>query len=405
MKKIQLGLIFGGRSCEHEVSVISALQLSHSVDRERYDLYPIYINKSGEWFTGPGLLDLETYQEPIMYNVPGKYERVTLDLAAHSGALTVVRSGRFVYSRKKTVVLTHLDCVIPVLHGMHGEDGCIQGLLELCNLPYASTGVVGSAVGIDKIIMKHVFRDGGIPVLPDTSVLRSEFFKDEEAEMNRIEAVLPYPVFVKPACLGSSIGVSRANNREELREALLLACNYDRRILVEKGLDKPVEVNCSVLGFDDEVTPSVVEMPVTEHDMLDFRDKYLRGSGGSKGMASLSRVIPAPIGEKMTKEIQYLSGKVFRLLDCKGVVRIDWMIDRESDQLFITEINTIPGSLSFYLWKESQPRYRYYHLIDKMVEYAFRAHEEKNANNYAFRSNLFEKMRFGGTKGAKGSKG
>lgn len=403
MKKIQLGLIFGGRSCEHEVSVISALQLSHSVDRERYDLYPIYINKSGEWFTGPALLDLETYQEPIMYNVSGKYEKVTLDLAVHSGALTVVRPGRFVYSRKKTVVLTHLDCVIPVMHGLHGEDGTLQGLLELCDLPYASTGVVGSAVGIDKIIMKHVFRSGGIPVLPDVSVLRSKFLKDEEATLSRIESKLNYPVFVKPACLGSSIGVSRADNREELSEALKLACSYDRRILVEKGLDEPIEVNCSVLGFDDEVTPSVVEMPVTEKKMLDFADKYLRNSGAG-GMASLNRLIPAPIDDEMTQEVRRLSCKVFRLLDCKGVVRIDWMIDSASNELYVTEINTIPGSLSFYLWKESKPRYRYYRLIDKLVEYAFKAHRQKSENNYAFHSNLFEKMRFGGTKGTKGVK-
>ena len=405
MKKIQLGLIFGGRSCEHEVSVISALQLSHSVNREKYDLYPIYINKNGEWFSGPALLKLETFKEPILYNEPGKYERVTLDVTAHSGALIAVRPGKWIYSRPQTTILTHLDCVIPVMHGLHGEDGTLQGLLELADIPYTSTGVVGSAAGMDKIIMKNVFRGGGIPVLNDVAVLRSEWQKDPQGVIGQVEKSLPYPVFVKPANLGSSIGVSRADDREGLKESLDLACAYDRRILVEQGVDHPLEVNCSVLGFDDDVRPSVIEMPVTHGKLLDFAEKYLRNGGGTKGMASLSRVIPAPIGEELTERVRSLSLKVFRLLDCKGVVRIDWMIDPKTDALYITEINTIPGSLSFYLWKESEPRLRYPKLIDQMVEYALRAHREKNENTYAFRSDLFTRMNLQGSKGSKGVKG
>ncbi len=403
MKKLQLGLIFGGRSCEHEVSVISALQLSHSVDRAKYDLYPIYINKSGEWFSGPGLLTLDTYKEPIMYTQKGKYERVMLDVTAHSGALVATRPGRFLYSRPQVKILAHLDCVIPVMHGLHGEDGTLQGLLELADIPYASTGVAGSAASMDKILMKHIFRSGGIPVLPDVTVLRSEWRKKPQEIIGQIENALPYPVFVKPANLGSSIGVSRADNAQELSDALNLACAYDRRILVEKGLDKPLEVNCSVLGFDDEARASVVEMPVTGGALLDFKGKYLAG-GGSKGMASLNRVIPAPIGEELTQRVQELSMQVFRLMDCKGVVRIDWMIEPSTDELYITEINTIPGSLSFYLWKETQPRLSYPRLVDTMVEYALKAHKEKSDNNYAYRSDLFNKMSLGGAKGTKGSK-
>ncbi len=379
MKKLQLGLIFGGRSCEHEVSVISALQLSRSVDRAKYDLYPIYISKQGEWFSGPALLDLQTYREPILYSKPGEFERVTLDITAHSGALTTV------------------------MHGLHGEDGTLQGLLELADIPYTSTGVVGSAAGMDKIIMKKVFKGGGIPVLDDQAVLRSEWRSSPEKVCARIESALPYPVFVKPANLGSSIGVSRADDRAGLMDALQLACEYDRRILVEKGLDHPIEVNCSVLGFDGDVTASVLEMPSTGGDVLGFYEKYLKGSG-AKGMASLARVIPAPIGGALTEKVKKLSRDVFRLLDCKGVVRIDWMIDPATDKLYITEINTIPGSLSFYLWKESEPRLRYHKLIDKMVELALKAHREKTDNNYAYRSDLFDKMSFGGGKGSKGTK-
>ena len=403
MKKLQLGLIFGGRSCEHEVSVISALQLSRSVDRAKYDLYPIYISKSGEWFSGAALLDLGTYREPILYAKPGEFERVTLDITAHSGALTAVRPGKWLYSRPKTVILTHLDCIIPVMHGLHGEDGSLQGLLEMADIPYTSSGVVGSAAGMDKIIMKQVFRGAGIPVLEDQAVLRSKWLSSPEKVCDRVESTLAYPVFVKPANLGSSIGVSRANNRGELKAALHLACEYDRRILVEQGLDHPIEVNCSVLGFDDDAVASVLEMPSTGGDVLGFFEKYLKGSG-AKGMASLARTIPAPVGDALTRKVKALSLKVFSLLDCKGVVRIDWMIDPATDELYITEINTIPGSMAFYLWKESEPRLRYHKLIDKLVEMALKAHQEKTDNNYAYRSDLFDKMSLTGSKGSKGTK-
>lgn len=400
MKKIQLGLLFGGRSCEHEVSVISAIQLSHSIDREKYDIYPIYINKNGEWFCGKGLLDLNSYKEPIMFNAKGKFERVFLDITAHSGALVAVQNASWLYGRKKTKIVARLDCVLTVLHGLHGEDGSVQGLLELADIPYSSSGVMGSATGMDKIIMKKVFREAGIPVLDDCFVLRSEYIKDSAAALAHIESKLSYPVFVKPANLGSSIGVSRADDREGLIKALDIAIAFDRRILIEKGLDKPMELNCSCLGFDDEVQASVLEMPVASGEMLRFEDKYLR-QGSSQGMASLTRVIPAPISAALAEKIQDLSKKVFKLLDCKGVVRIDWMLEKGSEELYITEINTIPGSLSFYLWRESNPRISYPKLIDKMVEYAFKAHHEKNENNYAFSSDLFDKMQFIGAKGTK----
>ncbi|MDO5021762.1 MAG: D-alanine--D-alanine ligase family protein [Eubacteriales bacterium] len=402
MKKIQLGILFGGRTCEHEVSVISALQLSRAVDLYRYDLYPIYINKNGEWFCGDGLLDLSNYREPILFSQPGLYEKCTLDITTHSGALTVWQQGKGLFGKAKTKIITHLDVIIPVMHGLHGEDGSLQGMLELADIPYSSTGIVGSSAGMDKIIMKQVFRGADIPVLQDTSILRSEYMQDKNAVVKQIEEKLEYPVFVKPSNLGSSIGISRADNREELILAIDLACEYDRRILIEKGLDRPIEVNCSVLGFDKEIRASVLEMPSTGGRALSFFDKYLR-DGGGKGMASLSRIIPAPIGEEMTEQIKQLSKKVFRLLDCKGVVRIDWMIDVNTEELYITEINTIPGSMAFYLWNKSDPPIRYPKLIDMLVKYAIQAHTMKNENNYAFQSDLFSKMSLTGSKGSKSS--
>ena len=397
MAKIQLGVIFGSRSCEHEVSIISGVQLARSADRNKYDVWPIYIAKDGRWYTGEKLLDIHTYTPFDPY---GKgITRVTLDLTAGSGALISYEQEKGLFAKGvMPVTVAKLDCVIPVMHGLHGEDGTLQGLLELANIPYSSTGVAGSAIGMDKIMMKQVFRGMDFPVLPDLFALRSEWKADPDAVIARVEGKLPYPVFCKPSCLGSSIGVSRADNREELRDALDLAFTYDRRVLIEQGLDHPIEVNCSVMGFDSEVNTSVTEMPTTSGgDLLDFADKYLSGSG-SKGLASLKRIMPAPVGDDMIHRIEDLSKQIFRALDCKGVVRIDYMLTK-NDELYITEINTIPGSMAFYLWQQTGIPYA--QLIDKLVEYANRAYAEKNENNYAFTSDILNGVVLGGKKGGK----
>lgn len=396
MSKLQLGVIYGSRSCEHEVAIISALQLMRNVNREKYDVIPVYISQSGVWYTGDVLMDMKTYTPFDPFNKGLK--KVHLDLTAGSGALLHFAPKKGLFGGMTQEVIAHLDCVIPVMHGAHGEDGTLQGLLEMANLPYTSTGVLGSSIGLDKVAMKHYFRGMQFPVLPDCTPTRAAWREDAEKVMDMIEEKLGYPVFVKPASLGSSIGVSRADNREKLRDALELGYSYDRRVLVEKGLDKPVEVNCSVLGFDDEVRTSVLEMPNTGSDFLDFAEKYLMGSG-SKGMASLKRIIPAPVGDEMTEKIQSLSKQVFEALDCKGVVRIDYMLDRHSDNFYITEINSIPGSLAYYLWSESGLAYP--ELIDEMVRYAMKAKEEKDQNNLAFASDILSGVSLGGTKGGK----
>ncbi len=397
MAKIQLGVIFGSRSCEHEVSIISGVQLARSADKNKYDIWPIYIARDGRWYTGEKLLDIHTYTpfDPYAKGIT----RVTLDMTAGSGALISYEQEKGLFAKGVVpVTVAKLDCVIPVMHGLHGEDGTLQGLLELANIPYSSTGVAGSAVGMDKIMMKQVFRGMGFPVLPDLFALRSEWRADPEAVIARVEEKLPYPVFCKPSCLGSSIGVSRADDRESLREALDLAFTYDRRVLIEQGLDHPIEVNCSVLGFDGEMKTSVTEMPTTSGgDLLDFADKYLAGSG-SKGMASLKRVMPAPVGDQLIGRIEELSRQIFRALDCKGVVRIDYMLTK-SDEIYITEINTIPGSMAFYLWQQSGLPYA--GLIDKLVEYANRAYAEKNESNYAYTSDILSGVVLGGKKGGK----
>ena len=397
MKKT-IGVIFGSRSCEREVAIISAVQLMRHIDTEKYNTVPVYIDETGNWYIGEKLMDINTYK-PFRGDQKG-IVKVFPDLSSASGALLTLNRGTGLFSREKIEIAARIDVYIVVMHGLNGEDGTLQGLLELANVPYTSTGVAGSALGMDKIMMKQFFRGAGLPVLPGIWFSRSAFRSDRDSVAEQVEKEIGYPVFVKPANLGSSIGVSRADDRESLYDSLELAFEYDRRVLVEKGLDKPVELNCSVKGYDDDVQASPIEMPLNSDGFLDFGDKYL-ASGGSKGMASLHRVLPAPIEDSLRDEIQEMSRTIFRLLDCKGVVRIDYMFDRESEKTYITEINTIPGSLAFYLWENAGIPYS--SLINDMIEYAERAHADKNTANYAYTSDILKNVSLG-AKGAKGSK-
>ena len=395
MNKLQLGVVFGSRSCEHEVSIISAVQLMRAADRQSYDIIPIYVSKKGEWFTGDPLFDIASYT-PFDESRKG-IVRVNLDITAGSGALTTLDHGKGLFGKEKEIVVARLDCVIPVLHGMHGEDGTIQGLFELCNIPYASSGVGASAMGMDKVYMKQYFRGGQFPVLPSCWFLRKAWETDHKAVLDMIEKELPYPVFVKPASLGSSIGVTKAADRKALEDALDLAFEFDRKVLVEQGITDPLELNCSVLGYNGEAKASEIEMPISGGDLLTFMDKY--GSNSAKGMASLKRVLPAPIEPELRDKIQKLSIDIFNDMDCKGVVRIDYMYDAASEGLYITEINTIPGSLAFYLWEKTAMPYGL--LIDNMVKYAMEAQQDKDNSNYAYTSDILNSISIGGKAGAK----
>lgn len=401
MSKLNIAVIFGSRSCEHDVSIISALQLIEAAKTAGFTVIPVYISREGLWYTGEALTQIETFRE---FNPMGKgITRVNLDVSANAGDLwdwPPQRAGLFA---KVPAPIAHIDVAIPVLHGLHGEDGTVQGLLEMANIPYASSGVLGSAVGMDKIAMKQMLRGAGYPVLDYVWLTRDQLKADREAIVERIEREIKYPAFVKPAALGSSIGVSKATNREELDKALDLAASYDRRILVEVGINNPVEINCAALGYGEDVRTSVCEMPVpsTGDKFLNFFEKYLRNVGtkgeSSRGMKSLSRVVPAPIGEELTERIQRMTKEIFKLLDCRGTVRIDFILD-ENDVLYVNEPNTIPGSLAFYLWQECGVSFG--KLVEIMVEDALRAHADKNTNVFAFDSTILQKV----AAGAKGSK-
>lgn len=397
MDKLQLGVIYGSRTCEHEVSIISAVQLMRAADRQRYDVIPIYISKQGEWYTGDGLMDISAYTpfDPSRKGIT----RVNLDITTGSGALVAVEHGKGLFGKERQVIVARLDCVIPVMHGMHGEDGTIQGLMELCNIPYSSAGVGASAMGMDKVYMKQFFRGAGFPVLPSKWFLRRAWEEDRAAVLDAVEKELPYPVFVKPASLGSSIGVTKAKDRKGLEEALELAFEFDRKVLVEQGLEEPLELNCSVLGYNGHAKASEIEMPISGGDLLTFAEKYLGGSNSTKGMASLKRVLPAPIEPELRDKIKQLSVDIFNDMDCKGVVRIDYMYDAKSDGLYITEINTIPGSMAFYLWEACAKPYS--QLIDELVQYALEAQQDKDNSNYAYSSDILSNVSLGGKTGAK----
>ncbi|MDR0928295.1 MAG: D-alanine--D-alanine ligase, partial [Oscillospiraceae bacterium] len=273
MQKIKLAVLFGGRATEHDVSVITALQCMDAADAAQYDLIPVYIARDGAWYIGESLRKMD-FMRAFKPNAPG-ITRVYPDLTPGSGALMAVRKGQGLLrgGQDQFVVAARIDAALLAFHGMHGEDGAVQGVLELMNIPYTSSGLVGSAVGMDKIAMRALFRGCGFPVLPDIWFSRDEWEKEPDAIIARAETALPYPMFVKPANLGSSIGISRATDREKLREAIEVALSYDRRVIVERGVDKPIEVNCSVLGFGADVTPSVLEMPVSWQEFLTFDEK------------------------------------------------------------------------------------------------------------------------------------
>lgn len=385
MKK--LGVIFGGVTCEHDVSVVTGLQLIENANKEKYEIYPIYIHSNGEWYTGKELLNAHIYKDFEKHE--GNLKKAIIP--PNKKGLLILGTGLF--SKNEFI---SLDVVIPAMHGMNGEDGTLQGLLELANIPYTSSGVLGASIGMDKILMKKVYEAHELPVLPYTYFIRDEWNNNKEEVLRKIEEKITYPMFVKPSNLGSSIGISKAKDKAGLIEAIEIAINYDERVIVEKGVENLTEINCSALGIGDEVESSVCEQPVSWEDFLTFDEKYMRGAKNSKGaktagakqggMESMDRRIPANISDEKTKEIQELTKKAFRALNSKGVARIDYIIDNDTEKVYINEINTIPGSFAFYLWQHNGITYS--ELIDRIVEIAEKANKEKNKNNYTYKSDI-----------------
>ena len=384
MRKKSVAVIFGGRSPEHEVSIITAHQVLAALNG-RYTVTPIYITKTGEWLTNDSFLELETFTSGNLPN-DSTIEKVIVEFG-HETRFLACKRGFGLFQRKKHLPI---DVVFPVVHGAHGEDGTLQGLLELMNIPYVGAGVLGSATGMDKIVMKAVLREAHLPTVTYLWFTKKELESNPEEVAKKIEQDLNYPVFVKPANSGSSIGVSQARNKEDLMSALNLASRYDLRVIVEEGLEDAIEINCSVMGNDD-LTASVCEQPMSAGEFLSFEDKYVHEESKVTGMAGAERTIPAAISAELTAKIQDLAKRTFRVLDCKGIARVDFLVDKNA-QPFVNEINTIPGSFSYYLWERDNVDFPL--LVDKLIELALNVHSEKNSVTYSYGVNLLSRLSF-----------
>ena len=389
-----IGVIYGSRTCEHDVSIISALQAAQALDKKKYNVTYIYIGREGTWYTGEALADVKFYEhfDP---------EKVTRVLPAGENSKLVLyhlpEKKKF-FGGVAAERVAVLDVVMPVLHGLNGEDGTLQGMLELFDVPYTSAGVMGSAVGMDKITMKLLFKGCGFPVVEGVWFDRGRWSRERDGVMDECEDKLGFPLIVKPANLGSSIGINIAHDRNQLEDAIETAAAYDHRILVEKAVTPLREVNCSVLGYGDHVETSELEMPVTQEEFLTFEGKYTRNAKGAGGMASQVRLIPAPISEQAAQTVRDLAVRAFRAMDLKGVVRIDFILDQD-ENVFINEANTIPGSLAFYLWEPKG--IPFVALVDGMVECAFSAWADRKASVFSHDSTLLANI-VHGSKGAKG---
>lgn len=386
--RIKVGVFFGGRSVEHEVSVLSALQAIDAANKEKYEVIPIYIAKSGLWYTGDALLDVSRYKD-----IPKLLSECRQISVINS--LNEVVVIRYPLSRFSNNVVNTLDVAMPVLHGTHGEDGAMQGFFESVGLPFTGCDVLSSAIGMDKIATKSVLQQAGLPVVKYTWFYALDWLKDQQAAVAKVERELSYPVIVKPADVGSSVGIQKAANRTELEEAVELARNFSAKILVEELVVNLKEINCSVLGDWDEVKTSVCEEPVSSAEILSYQDKYLNKS--SKGMSGAKRKVPADISPELAEEIQNLAKQAFLAIGCSGVVRIDFMIDQAAGaKVYVNELNTIPGSLSFYLWQATGIRFPA--LIDELIRLALKRKRDRGGIMYSYDANIFAMKGTGGLK-------
>lgn len=397
--KIRVGVFFGGKSVEHEVSVISALQACRSLDKEKYDIIPIYITKNTEFYIGENIGKIEAYR-----NIPALLKESTRVIpVGNNGTAELLH-----YPMKKfgNNIAAVIDVALPIVHGTNVEDGALQGYLQTLGVPYAGCDVLSSALGMDKYAMKCVFADNGIPVLPATVVNIKQFTREHDSVLELIESRTQYPVIVKPVNLGSSVGIRKAKDRAELEDALDYAFTFAIKVLVENAVTELKEINCAVLGDYEDAEASECEEPIANDEILSYQDKYVGGtksSGGKSGMASLKRRIPADITSEQRDEVRTLAVKAFQSLGCSGVARIDFMLDKATGKIYLNEINTIPGSLAFYLWEPVGVKYTA--MLDKLIELALKRSRENKSITFSFDTNILENASFGGSKGSKGAKG
>jgi D-alanine-D-alanine ligase len=397
---LRVGVAFGGRSVEHDVSIITGLQ-ALGVLEERHTPIPIYIARNGRWYTGEMLRELSVYQQD---GGDPDAEEIHFDL--HNGRLLRVASGGSLLRSRRTPEPIELDVVVLATHGTQGEDGCLQGALELARLPYVGPPVGAAAAAMDKVTTKAVLAQAGLPALDHFAVRREEWDVDRTGVLvrargafdregrgdvdkkgvpTRARGAFDLPLYVKPASLGSSVGVSRCADDAELADALELGFELDRVCLIEPAVEGGTEVNCSVIGRPGaEPRPSVCEQPVAAESFLSFEDKYM-GGGKSEGMKGAQRLIPAPLPDALTEQVKDLAKRAFTAFGCAGVTRVDFLIDAR-ERVYVNELNTIPGSFSFYLWEPAG--LPFVELMDELIELALADHREKLRTTTVFATNL-----------------
>lgn len=394
--KISVAVFFGCRSVEHEVSIISAVQAMRAMNREKYDVTPVYVTKDGIMFTSKAMFEIESFRD--IDKLLKMSEEVALIRKADGVFMHPINKKAF-----KKVKDLKIDLAFPIVHGTNCEDGTIAGYFEFLGLPYIGCDIISAAVGMDKAVFKDVLKSAGLPVLDCVRFTSREYMTNSEAVLSNIKEKVGFPLIVKPVNLGSSVGISKVKDQSELDEAIRLAASFADKILAERAVENLREINCSVLGDIDECTASVLEEPIMHDEILSYKDKYEGGSKSeaSKGMASLGRKIPAEIPDDLAQKIRDISCKIFKAIGASGVVRIDYLLDDKTKEVYANEINTIPGSLAFYLWEASDIKYR--DMIDKLVDTAF--HRERRRENLKFTidTNILSGVSFG-SKGSKGSK-
>lgn len=390
--KIKVGVIFGGETVEHEVSIITAVQAMEHINQEKYEIVPIYISKDRVWYTGKMLMDIDVYKD---FDDLKKYAKEVVLTKNKDGYYLQKTKGLF---RRN---IADIDIAFPIVHGNNVEDGTLQGYLESVGIPYVGSKVLGSALGQDKVIMKQIFKDSKLPIVDYIWFFDSEYASDCDKIFDDVRQ-LGYPVVVKPATLGSSVGITYVKDDKSLANAIEEAMKYDVKIIIEKAVSNLVEVNCSVFGNYSHQEVSVIEEVTSDEELLTFADKYIGGGkkkGPSKGMASASRIIPARIDKEIEEKIKDTSKLVFRALNLSGVCRIDYLIDKKTNKFYINEPNTIPGSLAYYLWEPLGKKYS--DLLDEMVTLAIKEYKNKSRKIYSFESNILSNY---GVKGLKGIK-
>ena len=396
--KIHVAVLFGGKSVEHEVSVISALQAIQSMNKDKYAVYPIYITKKNELYWGEDLDKIEEYK-----NIPALLQKSTkINIVTDGSKTYLVPQQQKRFSKAKPIAC--IDVAFPIVHGTNVEDGALQGVLKTLNLPFVGCDVLASAICMDKFAMKIMLKEAGFPVL-DGIRFTAQDYKNEEKILADTESRFGYPVIVKPVDLGSSVGISKAENRQELEDALELAFQFADKILIEPAVVNLKEINCSVLGDYTAAEASELEEPISADKILSYKDKYMDGgkkTGGSKGMSSLKRKIPAEIPAETAEKIKEIAVNAFKYLDCNGVVRIDFLMDSKTGEFWINEFNTIPGSLAFYLWEPKGVSYT--NLLDRLSSLALKRQPSNEEITYSFDTNILSSASFGGAKGSKGAK-